>query len=158
MTRNQSKFASACLLLLLPVFAAAAQAPGAASATSSAKAGTDDSRRAAIKALNDKQRAALDAIRADKTLTPDQRREKISATLKDFRTQRENLLGITGPGATDPRHAAIRALHEKQRTALDAIRDDKTLTPEQRREKISATLKDFRTQQEALMKSQSSHP
>ena len=155
MINNKFKFASACFALLLPVFAAAA-APTPPAATPSAT--SNDTRRAAIKALNDKQRSALDAIRADKSLTPDQRREKISATLKDFRTQRESLLGITGPGAGDPRHAAIRALHDKQRAALDAIREDKSLTPEQRREKISATLKDFRTQQEALMKSRSTKP
>ena len=151
--------ASACLLLSLPVFAfaAAPSAPASSPATSSSSTAPLDPRAAAVKTLNEKMRAALDAVRADQTLTPDQRREKISATLKDFRAQRESLLGTQpGTGASgNSSGAAAKALNDKTRATLDSIRGDKTLTPDQRRDKMTAALKDFRAQRESLQQTRS---
>lgn len=44
-----------------------------------------------VKDLNAKEKAAMQAVKGDKTLTPAQRKEKLSAIREDFKTQRKAL-------------------------------------------------------------------
>ena len=102
MIRNELKCATACIIVLLPIFAAAqnqnTQAPAAASAAPApGSTGSKGSRDAAVRELAAQQRAALDAIRGDKSLTPEERQSKIDATVKDFRARRKKLMKSSAP-------------------------------------------------------------
>jgi hypothetical protein len=153
--RNTLKRASAVLILLSPVLAAAQNqgvqaSTAAAAATPSRPADSGASRRAARRALDAKQKAALDAVRADATLTHEQRQSKIDAIVEDFRVQREKIMGRRYRRSRYPRSPALTALNARQRAALDAVRADKSLTPDQQRSKIVAIVKDFEGQREKL--------
>ena len=52
--------------------------------------------------------------------------------------------------ALDAKHAdAVQDLNAKEKAAMEAVKDDKSLTPEQRKEKLAAIRADFQVQRRA---------
>jgi hypothetical protein len=136
--------------VLLSAFASAqGQAPAPAPAPAPAVSSAPDPRQAALKKLHDQETAALDAVRADKTLTGEQKRAKMAATLSSFQDQRDAVMGMK-------RSPAMKALNAQEAAALKAIHDDAALSPDQKKAKNIATLKDFQAQRQALSKSEGS--
>lgn len=53
--------------------------------------------------------------------------------------------------ALDAKHAgAVQDLNAQEKTAREAVRDDKSLTPEQRKEKLAAIREDFNARRKTL--------
>ncbi len=54
-------------------------------------------------------------------------------------------------GLTAEQQTQMKALMVEEKAAADAVRDDASLTPEQKKEKLKGIRKDFQTKRQALM-------
>ena len=108
-----------------------------------------------LQALLQSARQQVKSIREDTTLTPQQRREKVKEVVKQTRTDfvalltpaqhahlvhlmqtRGLLAGIARLQLTDAQKGEVKALVQKQREDIRAVRQNTALDPEQKKQEI----------------------
>lgn len=92
---------------------------------------------------------SLPVLRADETApagAPPEHRERKGDRMKDMGERMAKELGLTAEQQTQ-----MKALMQEERKTADAIRDDASLTPDQKKEKLKSVRQDFQTKRQALM-------
>jgi Spy/CpxP family protein refolding chaperone len=127
-----------------------------------------DAQKTQLKSLRDQQHQQLQALRQDQSLTPDQRRAQAQTIHQQFQSQIHGMLTPEqqaqlkqmrgrrgGPMArlnlTDDQRAKLQPLMQQQREQVQAIRNDSSLTQQQKQEKIQALRQSMMSQMQGIL-------
>lgn len=127
-----------------------------------------DDQKAQLKTLRDQQRQDIQALRIDQSLTADQRRTQMQAVHQQFRTKMQGILTAEqqkqlqqmrrargGPMArlnlTDEQKARMKPILEQQRQQMQAIRNDSSLSAQDRQQKMRDLRQNTRSQMRSIL-------
>ena len=132
------------------------------------KLNLSDAQKTQLKSLRDQQHQQLQALRQDQSLAPDQRRAQAQKIHQQFRSQMQGMLTPDqqaqlkqmrgrrgGPLArlnlTADQRAKLQPIMQQQRQQAQAIRNDSSLTHQQKQEKIRSLRQGTMSQMQGIL-------